>query len=67
MVSAVDCRFEPRSGLSKYHKIDICYLSNKNAALRSKIEDWFGSKSGCVKVEQHVDPSFIDIAEKFLL
>ena len=37
---AVDRRFEPRSGQTKYYKIDICCFSAKHAALRSKSKDW---------------------------
>ena len=34
--SAVDRRFEPRSGQTKDYAIDICFLSAKHAALRRK-------------------------------
>jgi hypothetical protein len=38
--SAVDCRFEPRSGQTKDYKIDMCCFSAKHAALRSKSKYW---------------------------
>ena len=38
--SAVDRRFNPRSGQTKDYKIGICYFSAKPAALRSKSKDW---------------------------
>jgi hypothetical protein len=34
--SAVDCGFETRSSQTKANEIDICCLSTKHAALRSK-------------------------------
>jgi hypothetical protein len=39
-LSAVDRRFEPRSGQTKDNKIGICCFSTKHAALRRKIKDW---------------------------
>ena len=38
--SAVDRRFEPRSGQTKGYKIGICCFSAKHAALRRKSKDW---------------------------
>ncbi len=38
--SAVDCRFEPRSGQTKDYEIGICCFSAKQAALSSKRKDW---------------------------
>jgi hypothetical protein len=38
--SAVDCRFESRSGQSKDCKIGICCFSPKPTALRRKSKDW---------------------------
>ena len=39
--SAVDRRFEPRSGQTKDYKIGIyCRFSAKHAALRRKSKDW---------------------------
>ena len=38
--SAVDRRFEPRSGQTKDYKIGICCFSAKHAALRRKNKDW---------------------------
>jgi hypothetical protein len=37
--SAVDRRFEPQSGKAKDYKIDICYFSDKHAALKRKSKD----------------------------
>jgi len=39
-LSAVDRRFEPRSGQSKDYKIGICCFSAKHTALRRKSKDW---------------------------
>jgi hypothetical protein len=39
--SAVDRRFEPRSGKTKDYKIGICCFSAKHAALRRKSKYWF--------------------------
>ena len=38
--SAVDGRFEPRSGQTKHSTIGICCFSAKHAALRRKSKDW---------------------------
>jgi hypothetical protein len=38
--SAVDGRFEPRSGQTKHYAIGICCFSAKHAALRRKSKDW---------------------------
>ena len=38
--SAIDCRYEPRSGQTKEYKIGICCFSAKNASLRGKSKDW---------------------------
>ena len=38
--SAVDRRFEPRSGQTKDYKIGICCFSAKHAASRRKSKDW---------------------------
>ena len=38
--SAVDCRFEPRSGQAKDNETGICCFSAKHAALRIKGNDW---------------------------
>ena len=38
--SAVDRRFEPRSGQTKDYTIGMCCLSAKHAALRRKSKDW---------------------------
>ena len=38
--SLVDSGFEPRSGLTKDDKIDICCFSVNHAALRRKSKDW---------------------------
>ena len=38
--SAVDRRFEPRSGQTKDYKFGICCFSAKYAALRRKSKDW---------------------------
>ena len=38
--SAVDRRFEPRSGQTKEYKIGTCCFSAKHAALRRKSKDW---------------------------
>ena len=38
--SAVDSRFDPRLGQTKDYKIGICCFSAKQAALRSKNNDW---------------------------
>ena len=38
--SAVDRRFEPRSGQTKDYKFGICCFSTKYAALRRKSKDW---------------------------
>jgi hypothetical protein len=38
--SAVDRRFESRSGQTKESKIGICCFSAKHAALRRKSKDW---------------------------
>jgi hypothetical protein len=38
--SAVDHRFEPRSGQTKDFKIGICCFSAKHAALRRKSKNW---------------------------
>jgi hypothetical protein len=38
--SAVDRRFEPRSGQTKDYEIGICCYSAKHAALRRKSKDW---------------------------
>ena len=38
--SAVDCRFEPRSGQTQDHKFGICSFSAKHTALRRKSKDW---------------------------
>ena len=38
--SAVDGRFEPRSGQTKHYTIGICCFSAKYAALMSESKDW---------------------------
>ena len=38
--SAVDRRFQPRSGQTKDNTIGMCCLSAKHAALRDKSKDW---------------------------
>jgi hypothetical protein len=38
--SAVDRRFEPRSGQTKDYKIGICCFSTKHTSLRRKSKDW---------------------------
>ena len=38
--SAVDRRFEPRSGQTKDYKIGICCFSAKHAALRRNNKNW---------------------------
>jgi hypothetical protein len=38
--SAVDRRFEPRSGQNKDYKIVSCCFTTKHAALRRKSKDW---------------------------
>ena len=38
--SAVDRRFQPRSGQTKDNTIGMCCLSAKYAALRGKSKDW---------------------------
>ena len=38
--SAVDCRFEPRSGQTKDNETGMCCFSAKHAALRIKGNDW---------------------------
>jgi hypothetical protein len=38
--SAVDRRFQPRSGQTKDNTIGMCCLSAKHAALRGKSTDW---------------------------
>jgi hypothetical protein len=38
--SAVDRRFQPRSGQTKDNTIGMCCLSAKHAALRGKSKDW---------------------------
>ena len=38
--SAVDRRFQPRSGQTKDNTIGMCCLSAKHAALMSKSKDW---------------------------
>jgi hypothetical protein len=38
--SAVDRGFEPQSGKAKDYTIDICYFSDKHAALKRKSKDW---------------------------
>ena len=38
--SAVDRRFEPRSGQTEVYKIGICCFSAKHTALRRKTKDW---------------------------
>ena len=44
--SAVDRRFEPRSGQTKDYNIVICCFSTKHAALRSKTS-WLGIRKMC--------------------
>ena len=39
--SAVDRRFEPRSGQTKDYEIGMCCFSAKHAALRRKSKDWW--------------------------
>ena len=39
--SAVDHRFEPRSGQTKDYEIGMCCFSAKHAALRRKSKDWW--------------------------
>jgi hypothetical protein len=41
--SAVDRRFEPRSGQTKDYKIGICCFSTKHTSLRRKSKDWLAS------------------------
>ena len=38
--SAVDCRFEPRSGQTKDNETGMCCFSAKHTALRIKGNDW---------------------------
>jgi hypothetical protein len=38
--SAVDRRFQPRSGQTKDNTIGMCCLSAKHAAIRGKSKDW---------------------------
>ena len=38
--SAVDRKFQPRSGQTKDNTIGMCCLSAKHAALRGKSKDW---------------------------
>jgi hypothetical protein len=38
--SAVDRGFQPRSGQTNGYEIDICYSSDKHAALCRKSKDW---------------------------
>jgi hypothetical protein len=45
ILSAVDCRFEHRSGQTKDYKIGICCFSSKHAALRRKSKDWLARES----------------------
>ena len=38
--SAVDHKFQPRSGQTKDYQIGICCFSAKHASLRRKSKDW---------------------------
>jgi hypothetical protein len=54
--SAVDRRFESRSGQTKDYKIGMCCFSAKHAALRSKNKDWLArimcqSGATCLSVD----------------
>jgi hypothetical protein len=40
-LSTIECGFKPRSGQTKYFKVDICCFSAKHTALRRKRKDWF--------------------------
>jgi len=54
-LSAVDIRFEPRSGQTKNKKIVICCFSAKHAALRSESKGLLALNQDNVSwVEQHV-------------
>ena len=46
--SAVDCRFEPRSGQTKDNETGICCFSAKHAALRIKSKDWLAQNRDIV-------------------
>ena len=46
--SAVDCRFELRSGHTKNYEIGICCFSAKYAALRGKSKDWLARNQNIV-------------------
>ena len=60
--SAVDRRFEPRSGQTKDYKIGICCISAKYTA--GKERRLVGSESGyCVRMGRHVYPRiFISVS-----
>ena len=53
--SAVDRRFEPRSGQTKDYKIGICCISAKYTALREKSEDWLAQNQDTVSVWSDID------------
>jgi hypothetical protein len=45
---AVDCVFEPRSGLAKDYKIGICCFSTKHTVLKRKSNDWLAMNQDSV-------------------
>ena len=61
--SAIDSRFEPRSGQTKDYKIGICCFSAKHAVLRSKSKDGLTrNKDNVFRVDRvtclHIDCCF---------
>jgi hypothetical protein len=58
--SAVDYGFKTWLGYTKDYKIGICCFSAKQAALRSKNNDWLAwnqDNVSDVRVERHVSPA----------
>ena len=62
--SAVDRGFEPRTGQTKDHKIGICCLSAKHAALKRREKTgWLGIMCPSGATCQSADCCFSDLAQ----
>ena len=57
--SAVDRRFEPRSGQTKEYKIGTCCFSAKHAALRRKSKDWLARNQNNVSAWSDMSTSVL--------